>query len=94
MSEKSRNWINKHESWWNESINKEIAFHDLERILDDYERELRLSDVSGSLIGKKVIWKGKEYTIVDKHNDSDFIMIDDENSSVVGLHWKDVELVD
>ena len=47
MSEKSRNWINRHESWWNESINKEIAFHDLERILDDYERELRLSNVVG-----------------------------------------------
>jgi hypothetical protein len=45
MSEKSRDWINRHESWWNESINKEIAFHDLERILDDYERELRLSNV-------------------------------------------------
>lgn len=45
MSEKSRNWINRHESWWNESINKEVAFHDLERILDDYERELRLSNV-------------------------------------------------
>jgi len=47
MSEKSRNWINRHESWWNESINKEIAFHNLERILDDYERELRLSNVVG-----------------------------------------------
>ena len=52
---------------------------------------LRLFDVSDSLIGKKLIWKGKEYTIVDKHNDSDFIMIDDENNSVIGLHWKDVE---
>jgi len=56
--------------------------------------KLNISDVSDSLIGKKVIWKGKEYTIVDKHNDSDFIMIDDENNSVIGLHWKDVELVD
>ncbi len=46
------------------------------------------------LIGKKVIWKGKGYTIVDKHNDSDFVMIDDENNSVIGLHWNDVELVD
>jgi flagellar hook assembly protein FlgD len=46
------------------------------------------------LIGKKVIWKGKEYTIVDKHNDSDFVMIDDENNSVIGLHWNNVELVD
>ena len=40
MSEKSRNWINKHESWWNESITREISFDSLERILDDYEREL------------------------------------------------------
>ncbi len=53
-----------------------------------------LDKISDSLIGKKVIWKGKEYTIVDKHNDSDFVMIDDENNSVIGLHWNDVELVD
>jgi hypothetical protein len=59
-----------------------------------FNENLNISDVSDSLIGKKVIWKGKEYTIVDKHNDSDFVMIDDENNSVVGLHWNDVELVD
>jgi len=50
--------------------------------------------IKRSLISKKVIWKGKEYTFVDKHNDSDFVMIDDENNSVIGLHWNDVELVD
>jgi hypothetical protein len=59
-----------------------------------FNENLNISDVSDSLIGKKVIWKGKEYTIVDKHNDSDFVMIDDENNSVIGLHWNDVELVD
>lgn len=62
--------------------------------LNEASENLNISDVSNSLIGKKVIWKGKEYTIVDKHNDSDFIMIDDENNSVIGLHWDDVELVD
>jgi hypothetical protein len=60
----------------------------------EFKENLNISDVSDSLIGKKVIWKGKEYTIVDKHNDSDFVMIDDENNSVIGLHWNDVELVD
>jgi len=60
----------------------------------EFNENLNISDVSDSLIGKKVIWKDKEYTIVDKHNDSDFIMIDDENNSVIGLHWKDVELID
>jgi hypothetical protein len=43
-----------------------------------------------SLIGKKVIWDSKEYTIIDKHNDSDFITIDDKNNSIVGLHWDNV----
>jgi hypothetical protein len=60
----------------------------------EFKENLNISDVSDSLIGKKVIWKGNEYTIVDKHNDSDFVMIDDENNSVIGLHWNDVELVD
>jgi hypothetical protein len=54
--------------------------------LNNTDKKLHISDVSDSLIGKKVIWKGKEYTIVDKHNDSDFVMIDDENNSVIGLH--------
>lgn len=56
--------------------------------------QLNISDVSDSLIGKKLIYKGKEYTIIDKHNTSDFVIIDDVNNSVIGLHWKDVELVD
>ena len=43
-----------------------------------------------SLIGKKVIWGNKEYTIIDKHNDSDFIIVDDKNNSVIGLHWGNV----
>jgi len=64
-------------------------------IVDQYKKQLNISDDSDSLIGKKVIWKGKkEYTIVDKHNDSDFVMIDDDNNSVIKLHWNDVELVD
>lgn len=61
---------------------------------EQHSSELNISDVSDSLIGKKLIYKGKEYTIIDKHNTSDFVIIDDENNSVVGLHWKDVELVD
>lgn len=67
MSEKSRDWINRHESWWNESINKEIAFHDLERILDDYERELRLSNV--------VVPKGKFYCHDTKGGDCNDLKI-------------------
>jgi hypothetical protein len=59
----------------------------------EFKENLNISDVSDSLIGKKVIWKGKEYTIVDKLNDSDFIMIDDENNSVIGLHWNDVKTI-
>jgi hypothetical protein len=52
-------------------------------------KEENHSDI-GSLIGKKVIWDSKEYTIIDKHNDSDFITIDDKNNSIVGLHWGNV----
>ena len=62
--------------------------------IDELKSILNISDVNDSLIGKKVIWKHKEYTIVDKHNDLDFIIIDDENNSIIGLYWKDVELVD
>jgi hypothetical protein len=61
---------------------------------NEHQENLNISDVSDSLIGKKLIYKGKEYTIIDKHNTSDFVIIDDENNSVIGLHWKDVELVD
>jgi hypothetical protein len=52
-------------------------------------KEENHSDIN-SLIGKKVIWDSKEYTIIDKHNDSDFITIDDKNNSIVGLHWDNV----
>jgi hypothetical protein len=62
--------------------------------VDNTDKKLHISDVSDSLIGKKLIYKGNEYTIIDKHNTSDFVIIDDENNSVIGLHWKDVELVD
>jgi hypothetical protein len=62
--------------------------------LNETSENLNISDVSDSLIGKKLIYKGNKYTIIDKHNTSDFVIIDDENNSVIGLHWKDVELVD
>jgi hypothetical protein len=52
-------------------------------------KEENHSDID-SLIGKKVIWDGKEYTIIDKHNDSDFVIIDNENNSLIGLHWDNV----
>jgi hypothetical protein len=61
---------------------------------NEHQENLNISDVSDSLIGKKLIYKGNEYTIIDKHNTSDFVIIDDENNSVIGLHWKDVDLVD
>jgi len=48
MAKKSRNWINRHESWWNKEKTRTLKFEHLERILDDYERELRLSAVSNS----------------------------------------------
>jgi broad specificity polyphosphatase/5'/3'-nucleotidase SurE len=54
------------------------------------KEDLETDDV----IGKKVIWKGKEYNIVDKQDESDFVIIDDKYNSVIGLHWDDVELVD
>lgn len=60
----------------------------------EFNKNLNISDVRDSLIGKKVIYKGEEYTIIDKHNTSDFVIIDDENNSVIGLQWKDVKLID
>ena len=60
----------------------------------EHGENLNISDVSDSLIGKKLVYKGNKYTIIDKHNTSDFVIIDDENNGVIGLHWKDVELVD
>ena len=62
--------------------------------LNEASENLNISDVSDSLIGRKLIYKGKEYTIIDKHNTSDFVLLDDENMTMVGLHWEDVELVD
>lgn len=40
----------------------------------------------------KVIWKGKEYLIMDRLCGSDYVIIDDENSNsrIIGLHWDDV----
>ena len=54
---------------------------------------LPIPAVSDSLIGRKLIYKGREYTIIDKHNTSDYVLLDDESMTMVGLHWEDVELV-
>lgn len=61
---------------------------------EQHSSELNISDVSDSLIGRKLIYKGKEYTIIDKHNTSDFVILDDENMTMVGLHWEGVEMAD
>ena len=45
------------------------------------------------MIGKKIIWKDKEFNIIDTHNTSDFVIIDDEHNSIVGLHWDEVEIL-
>jgi len=44
-----------------------------------------------SLIGKKVLWKDKEYTIIDVHNSSDFIIIDNDYRSIISLEWENVK---
>ena len=62
--------------------------------IDKSDEKLHISDVSDGLIGKKVIWKGVEYIIIDKHNTSDYVLLDDDNMTMVGLHWNGVELVD
>ncbi len=46
MSEKSRNWINEHESWWNECTPRTLKLEHLERILDDYERTICHADIA------------------------------------------------
>lgn len=57
------------------------------------EKQLNIFNTNDDLIGKKVIWKGIEHTIIDKHNTSDYVLLDDKNMSIVGLHWKNVILV-
>jgi hypothetical protein len=31
-----------------------------------------------SIVGKRVIWQGKEHTIYDLHQDGDYVMLDDK----------------
>lgn len=46
-----------------------------------------------SLIGRKVKWNDIEFTIIDCHDTSDFVLIDDEYFSIIGLHWNNVTLI-
>jgi hypothetical protein len=57
-----------------------------------YAKIINKDNSTDSLIGRKIFWKNKNYTIIDKHTDSDFVIIDDEYNSVIGLNWEDVEL--
>jgi hypothetical protein len=46
--------------------------------LNEASENLNISDVMVSLIGKKVKYNGKKYTITDYFNYTDLIMLDDE----------------
>lgn len=48
---------------------------------------------NNSLIGRKIMWKNIEYTIIDKHNFGDYVLIDDDNMSMISLHWENVKLI-
>jgi len=48
-----------------------------------------------NLVGKKVRWEGREYTILEQnHKDENLVMVDDEHKSVIHLKWDDVDLKD
>jgi hypothetical protein len=38
-----------------------------------------------SIIGKRVIWKGKEHTVYDVHQEGVYVMLDDPYGSVVDI---------
>jgi len=58
--------------------------------VNDTDKNLHISDVRISLIGRKVKYNDKKYTITDYFNNTDLIMLDDEitiSRIHTGIEW-------
>lgn len=66
---------------------------DVETLSTAMNKALHLRNVSGSLIGKKIKYKGIEQTIVDTNETEEWVITDKSIPDGIKLLWSNVELL-
>ena len=66
---------------------------DVETLNTVINKVLHLRNVSGSLIGKKIKFKGIEQTIIDTNETEEWVITDKSIPDGIKLLWSNVELL-